>query len=160
MNSKAVVLHCLQHHLRKFTQPEQLEKVGSCFEMTLENVDSPETCYLWPRILFQCATTEHSNHTSTWYRTTGKIIALFLRKAGNVKLHTTRMKLLSNHKEHACPLVLEMKGYMPFKEEAFQDLWIPTTLINEFRDRPRDVYISLEEFIEFCNSKTKQRYWS
>jgi hypothetical protein len=47
--------------------------------------------------------------------------------------------------------MLEKKGYMPFKEEAFQDLWISTKLINEFSDGPRDVHISLEEFIEFCN---------
>jgi hypothetical protein len=74
MNVKAVILHCLQHHLRMFYQPEHFAKARSCFEMSLEDVDSHGTRYLWPGLLYQCATIEHPYNSPMWLRTTGKLI--------------------------------------------------------------------------------------
>jgi hypothetical protein len=149
MNVKAVILHCLQHHLRMFYQPEHFAKARSCFEMSLEDVDSHGTRYLWPGLLYQYATIEHPYNSPMSLRTTGKLVALFLRKAGNVGLHTTRVSRRLDNK--VCTLIIGVNGDVRLEEVNFrsQSLY-PYTPGKRIRLDSIEMFMSLEEFIETC----------
>ena len=147
-----IVLHCLRYRLQDLEDAQDLESTVALFEELLDDCRSPETRFLWPRLILDCVQSKHDRNPAR-FRIAGQLITLFLRKGAMVKLHTTEMEIYPcGNKSMSDPRDVQVwfRGTPMFKEAEVYDT--PLRLLDFLRLSMRDqTYIPLEGLMRFCD---------